>query len=151
MVQLQGRSITSRIVVCGQESSGRSVPTADYAARLSPALEEALAKYGKPDIINTDQSSQFTSQTFTGLLKEKDIQISTDGKGAWRDNVFVERLWRSVKYENIYLHAYENPSAVKAGLKGYFAFYNNRRPRSGINDQTPNKAYFNLQPLPMAA
>jgi len=115
------------------------------------ALEEALDRHGKPDIMNTDQGSQFTSQAFTGLLKEKGIRISMDGKGAWRDNVFVERLWRSVKYENIYLHAYENPAAVKAGLKSYFAFYNSRRPHSGIGNQTPNQAYFNLLPQPMAA
>ena len=104
------------------------------------ALEEALERHGKPDIMNTDQGSQFTSHAFTGLLKEKGIQISMDGKGAWRDNVFVERLWRSVKYENIYLHAYENPAAVKSGLKSYFAFYNNRRPHSGIGNQTPDQA-----------
>ena len=110
-----------------------------------------LRRHPKPEIFNTDQGAQFTSTAFTDTLKSAGILISMDGKGRWVDNVFVERLWRSVKYENIYLHAYEDPAAVKAGLKSYFAFYNNRRPHSGIGDQTPNHVYFNLLPKPMAA
>ena len=105
------------------------------------AVEEAMEHHGKPEIMNTDQGSQFTSQAFTGLLKGNGIQISMDGKGAWRDNVFVERLWRSLKYEEVYLHAYDTVSAAKAGLDRYFRFYNNRRPHSSLDRQTPNQFY----------
>lgn len=115
------------------------------------AVEEAIELHGKPEIMNTDQGSQFTSQAFTGLLKENGIQISMDGKGAWRDNVFVERLWRSVKYEEVYLHAYDSVSAAKAGLDRYFRFYNSRRPHSSLDRQTPNQFYFKSLPLPRAA
>ena len=115
------------------------------------AVEEAMERNGRPEIMNTDQGSQFTSQAFTGLLKDNGIQISMDGKGAWRDNVFVERLWRSVKYEEVYLHAYDTVSAAKAGLDRYFRFYNNRRPHSSLDRQTPDQFYFNALPLPMAA
>ena len=115
------------------------------------ALEEAVERHGKPEIMNTDQGSQFTSMAFTGLLKDNGIQISMDGKGAWRDNVFVERLWRSVKYEEVYLHAYETVSAAKAGLDRYFRFYNSRRPHSSLDRQTPDQFYFDALPLPLAA
>ena len=115
------------------------------------AVEEAMEHHGKPEIMNTDQGSQFTSQAFTGLLKENGIQISMDGKGAWRDNVFVERLWRSLKYEEVYLHAYDRVSAAKAGLDRYFRFYNKRRPHSSLDRQTPNQFYYESLPLPMAA
>jgi len=115
------------------------------------AVEEAMEKFGKPDIFNTDQGSQFTSMAFTGLLKDNGIQISMYGKGAWRDEVFVERLWRSVKYEEVYLHAYYTVSAAKAGLDRYFRFYNIRRPHSSLDRQTPDQFYFEALPLPMAA
>jgi len=108
------------------------------------ALEEAISRYGIPDIVNTDQGSQFTSQAFTGLLQKHHIAISMDGKGSWRDNVFVERLWRSVKYEEVYLMAYESVSAVRDGLKKYFGFYNTRRPHSRLDRQTPDQVYFGL-------
>jgi len=114
---------------------------------IMDALEEAIEKYGCPAIMNTDQGSQYTSDRFTQALKDRDIQISMDGKGAWRDNIFVERLWRSVKYEDIYLHAYETPSDVKQGLKRYFEFYNTRRPHQAHTGQTPDTAYFNLLPV----
>ena len=114
---------------------------------IMDALEEAIEKYGCPAIMNTDQGSQYTSDRFTQALKDRDIQISMDGKGAWRDNIFVERLWRSVKYEDIYLHAYETPSDVKQGLKRYFEFYNTRRPHRAHTGQTPDTAYFNLLPV----
>jgi putative transposase len=116
------------------------------------AVEEALAKYGRPEIFNTDQGSQFTSQAFTGLLAANDIKISMDGKGAWRDNVFVERIWRSVKYEEVYLHAYENVPEARASIGRYLTFYNAKRPHSSLDRQTPDKAYFNtLPPIPAAA
>ena len=115
------------------------------------AMEEAIARYGKPEIVNTDQGSQFTSQAFTGLLKEHDIQISMDGKGAWRDNVFVERLWRSVKYEEVYLHAYDTVSDARAGIGKYFDVYNQRRPHSSLKGKTPDQVYYPSQPLTLAA
>jgi putative transposase len=116
------------------------------------AVEEALARHGKPDIFNTDQGSQFTSIDFIKILRDADIAISMDGKGAWRDNVFVERLWRTIKYEEVYLHAYQNVPEARAALGKYLAFYNTKRPHSSLDRQTPDQAYFNaLQPIPVAA
>ena len=116
------------------------------------AVEEALAKYGKPEIFNSDQGSQFTSNDFTGLLLKHGIQISMDGKGAWRDNVFVERLWRSVKYEEVYLKAYDTVSEARASLGGYLEdFYNRKRPHSSLDRVTPDQAYFQNRPQLAAA
>ena len=106
------------------------------------ALEEALARYGKPEIFNTDQGSQFTGDTFTGVLKDAGIRISMDGKGRWMDNVMVERLWRSLKYECIYLHAFETGSEVRQGLNRWIDLYNTRRPHSSLDDKTPDEAYW---------
>jgi putative transposase len=106
------------------------------------AVEEAIAKYGKPEIFNTDQGSQFTSGGFTGLLLANGIDISMDGKGAWRDNVFVERLWRSVKYEEVYLRAYDSVGEARASLGSYLGFYNSKRPHSSHGGRTPDQAYF---------
>lgn len=115
------------------------------------ALEEALSLYGRPEIFNTDQGSQFTSEAFTGLLLDNGIRISMDGKGCWRDNVFVERLWRSVKYEEVYLHAYESVSHAREGLRKYFDFYNCRRPHSSLAGMTPDRFYFESLPQSKAA
>lgn len=115
------------------------------------ALEEAVEKYGPPAIMNTDQGSQFTSLAFTQYLRDNDIRISMDGKGAWRDNVFVERLWRTVKYEHVYLHAYESTSDAKSRLATYFQFYNQRRPHSRLDRQTPDQVYFTSLPSQEAA
>jgi putative transposase len=116
------------------------------------AVEEAMARYGRPEIFNTDQGSQFTSHEFTGLLIKNSIQISMDGKGAWRDNVFVERVWKSVKYEEVYLKAYANVPEARASIGRYLDFYNGRRPHQSLGRQTPDQAYFNaLQPIPVAA
>lgn len=101
------------------------------------AVEEALQRHGKPEIFNTDQGSQFTSAAFTGLLKENAIGISMDGRGCWRDNVFVERLWKSVKYEEVYLRAYDSVSQARHSLGKYFAFYNGGRPHSSLDRKTP--------------
>jgi putative transposase len=114
------------------------------------AVEEALAKYGKPEIFNTDQGSQFTSAEFTGLLTQNGIAISMDGKGAWRDNVFVERLWKTIKYEEIYLHAYDTVSDATAGLARYIDFYNRRRPHRALDGMTPDAVYFDSLPVPLA-
>jgi putative transposase len=121
------------------------------AAFCVATLEDALARHGKPDIFNTDQGSQFTGSAFTGVLANNGIAISMDGKGAWRDNVFVERLWRSVKYEEVYLKAYDSVSEARASIGRYLDFYNRRRPHSSLDDATPDQAYFNLLPLRMAA
>lgn len=116
------------------------------------AVEEALARHGRPAIFNTDQGSQFTSMAFTGVLKAAGIAISMDGRGAWRDNVFVERLWRTIKYEEVYLRAYASVSEARASLGRYLGFYNAGRPHSSLDRQTPDEAYFNpLQPIPAAA
>ena len=106
------------------------------------ALEEALANHDHPEIFNTDQGSQFTSTAFTSVLKRNDIAISMDGRGSWRDNVFVERLWRSVKYEEVYLKAYDDVPEARASIGRYLAFYNGRRPHSSLDRRTPNQAYF---------
>jgi putative transposase len=106
------------------------------------AVEEALARHGKPDIFNTDQGSQFTGAAFTGLLADNGIAISMDGRGAWRDNVFVERLWRSVKYEEVYLRAYDSVGHARASLGRYLDFYNGKRPHSSLDARTPDRAYF---------
>jgi len=115
------------------------------------AVEEALARHGRPEIFNTDQGSQFTSAAFTGLLLENAIAISMDGRGAWRDNVFVERLWRSVKYEEVYLRAYDSVGEARASLGRYLDFYNRRRPHSSLDARTPDHAYFNYLPQLVAA
>ncbi|WP_371824194.1 IS3 family transposase [Methylosinus sp. KRF6] len=115
------------------------------------ALEEALGKHGKPEIFNTDQGSQFTSIDFTSVLLDAKIAISMDGKGAWRDNVFVERLWRSVKYEEVYLRAYDSVSEARASIGRYLAFYNEGRPHSSLDARTPDEAYFGELETAMAA
>jgi putative transposase len=121
------------------------------AAFCVEALEDALARQGKPDIFNTDQGSQFTGKAFTGVLVDNAIAISMDGKGAWRDNVFVERLWRSVKYEEVYLRAYDSVGEARSSIGRYLDFYNRRRPHSSLDGSTPDQAYFNLLPLRLAA
>jgi len=105
------------------------------------AVQEALARHGKPEIFNTDQGSQFTSPRFTGVLQAAGVRISMDGRGRWMDNVFIERLWRSLKYECVYLHAFETGSELRAGLGKWIGYYNARRPHSGIGRRTPDEAY----------
>ena len=110
------------------------------------AVQEALASYGTPEIFNTNQGCQFTSLEFTSLLKEHGIQISMDGTGCWRDNVFVERLWKSLKYEEVSLHAYETVSAAQQGLERYLMFYNQARPHRALDGDTPDRVYFDNLP-----
>ena len=105
------------------------------------ALEDALARFGRPDMFNTDQGSQFTSFDFTAVLKDAEIRISMDGRGRWMDNVFIERLWRSLKYECVYLHAFETGSELRVGLTRWIAYYNADRPHSGLAGQTPDEVY----------
>jgi putative transposase len=113
-------------------------------------LSEALAGHGRPAIMNTDQGSQFTSVAFLKVLQDAKIAISMDGQGAWRDNVFVERLWRTIKYEEVYLRAYRSVSEARRSLGRYLAFYNRRRPHSSLGGQTPDQVYF-IQPKPIQA
>lgn len=115
------------------------------------AVEEAIARYGTPEIFNTDQGSQFTSHEFVGLLQHHGIQISMDGKGCWRDNVFIERFWKTIKYEEVYLKAYSSVSEARQSLGRYIVYYNSKRPHSALDGQTPDSAYFNPQSMPMAA
>jgi putative transposase len=105
------------------------------------ALEEALARFGQPEIFNTDQGSQFTSPRFTGVLQRAGVRISMDGRGRWMDNVFIERLWRSLKYECVYLHAFETGSELRAGLTKWIGYYNAGRPHSALAGQTPDEVY----------
>jgi len=116
------------------------------------AVQEAIHRYGAPEIFNTDQGAQFTSLEFTQLLKDNGIAISMDGRGCWRDNVFVERLWKSIKYEEVYLHAYETVSAARTGIGRYLEFYNKRRPHSALDASTPDEFYYrHLSELKQAA
>ena len=115
------------------------------------ALEEARARHGRPEIFNSDQGSQFTSTSFTDVLLKAGIAISMDGKGSWRDNVFVERLWRSGKYEEVDLKAYDSVAEARSAIGGYFGFYNTRRPHSSLERRTPDQAYFNWLPQIAAA
>ena len=122
--------------------------TSDFCVE---ALQEAIARFGRPEIFNTDQGSQFTAAAFTDVLKAHDIAISMDGKGRWVNNVFVERLWRSVKYEEVYLHAYETAREINTALTRYFSFYNGRRPHQSLDQSTPDAAYFAVPELSQAA
>jgi putative transposase len=122
--------------------------TADFCVE---ALEEALVRYGKPEIMNTDQGSQFTSSEFIATLEAHAIAISMDGKGCWRDNVFVERLWKTIKYEEVYLRAYDGVSEARASLARYVSFYNARRPHRSLDGCTPDHVYFTTSLLAAAA
>ena len=115
------------------------------------AVEEALARHGKPEVFNTDQGSQFISAEFTGLLLKHAVAISMNGRGAWRDNVFVERLWRSVKYEEVYLRAYDSVGEARASIGRYLGFYNGKRPHSSLDARTPDHVYFGNLPQLAAA
>jgi putative transposase len=115
------------------------------------ALEEAIVRYGIPEIFNSDQGSQFTSEAFTGILNANGIRISMDGRGRWMDNIMIERLWKSVKYEDVYLKAYDSIPAVREGLKTYFEFYNSRRRHQSLDRKTPDSVYWSTLPQKEAA
>ena len=115
------------------------------------ALEEAISRYGRPQIFNTDQGSQFTSHKFINTLKNHDIKISMDGRGNFRDNIFIERLWWTVKYQYLHLHAFDDGRALRQGLKQWFRFYNSERPHQSLNDRTPDEIYYGGGPLAVAA
>jgi len=122
--------------------------TSDFCVE---ALQEAITRYGTPEIFNTDQGAQFTSLDFTQALESRGVRISMDGKGRWVDNVFVERLWRSVKYEEVYLHAYGSIAEANRRLALYFDFYNRIRPHQSLERMTPEAAYFGALPMKTAA
>lgn len=137
---------SSRKVLTWQLSNTMS---ADFCIE---AVQDAFKRFGTPEIFNTDQGSQFTSEGFTTLLKDNGVRISMDGKGCWRDNVFVERLWKSIKYEEVYLKAYDSMPAARRSLGIYMDFYNSKRPHSSLDDTTPDEVYFNgWEILPNAA
>ena len=123
----------------------------DGGALCLEAVEAAIRSYGTPEILNTDQGSQFTDTDFVDMVQQHGVQISMDGKGSWRDNVFVERLWKSVKYEEVYLHAYDSVTEARQGLQRYFTFYNQGRPHSFLDGRTPDMVYFAALPQPQAA
>ena len=114
-------------------------------------LESALRRYGQPEIFNTDQGSQYTGKSFTGALKEHGVRISMDGKGRAMDNIMVERLWRSVKYEDVYVKDYGGVQELISGLRTYFEFYNHERPHQGLESKTPAEVYYGAQEMPLAA
>ena len=122
-----------------------------HSAFCIDAVEEAIATYDCPTIFKTDQGAQFTSAAFTGLLRDHGIRLSMDGRGCWRDNIFVERLWRSITYEEVDLHAYDSVAAAKAGVGRYLALCNTRRPHSSLADRTIDQACFTPWPLAVAA
>jgi putative transposase len=122
--------------------------TADFCLG---ALEEAIGRHGVPEIVNTNQGSQFTGSEFIGKLKSHEIAISMDGRGCWRDNVFIERFWKTLKYEEVYLRTYDTVSEACASIARYVEFYNARRPHPSLEDRTPDEAYFGLQPMKAAA
>ena len=122
--------------------------TADFCVE---ALEEAIVRHGTPEIVNTDQGSQFTGSEFIAALKQHNIAISMDGRGCWRDNVFIERFWKTLKYEEVYLRAYDTVSEARASIARYIAFYNARRPHTALADRTPDAAYFAARELKAAA
>jgi len=126
--------------------------TAVEAVHAVEALQEAYARFGRPDIVNTDQGSQFTAQEFVDAVIGHGVQLSMDGRGAWRDNVFVERVWRSIKYERVYLRAYDSVSDARTDIAQYISWYNSERGHSSLGDKTPEQVWLsNLQPLREAA
>lgn len=138
--------LTAIVDVATRRVMAHKVATTLEACHAREIMQEALARYGVPEIVNTDQGSQFTAQEFTDVVLKSGAKLSMDGRGAWRDNVFVERLWRSVKYEHVYKHAYASVSEARAKIATYLDWYNKDRPHSSINDQTPDEAYRALLP-----
>ena len=134
--------IETALPVIENKSTPHKVATTLEACHAVEIMREALARYGTPDIVNTDQGSQFTAQDFTAVVLESGARLSMDGRGAWRDNVFVERLWRSVKYEHVYKFVYARVSEARTKIAGYLDWYNKDRAHSSIEDQTPDEAYW---------
>jgi putative transposase len=144
--------LTAVVDVASRKVLAHKVAITLEACHAREVVEQAFARYGTPDIVNTDQGSQFTAEEFTDAVLSRGCKLSMDGRGAWRDNVFVERLWRSVKYERVYLKAYDSVSAARADVADYLNWFNNERPHSSLADATPDEYYFaNLPPMMVAA
>ena len=139
--------LTAVVDVASRHILAHKVATTLEAHHAVEIMEAAYARYGTPEIVNTDQGSQFTAEEFTGAVLNRGIKLSMDGRGAWRDNVFVERIWRSVKYERVYLMAYDSVSAARADIAEYIDWYNTTRPHSSLDDQTPDQTYWQLLPM----
>jgi putative transposase len=144
--------LTAVVDVASRRVLAHKVATTLEACHAVEIIEEAFARYGTPEIVNTDQGSQFTAEEFTGAVFKRGAALSMDGRGAWRDNVFVERLWRTVKYERVYLKAYDSVSQARTDIAAYIDWYNTGRAHSSLCDQTPDQAYWSLLPnMKMAA
>jgi putative transposase len=138
--------LTAVVDVASRRALTHKVAVTLEACHAREIIEEAFARFGMPEIVNTDQGSQFTAEEFTNAVLSKGVKLSMDGRGAWRDNVFVERLWRSVKYERVYLMAYDSVAAARANIADYFDWYNTERPHSKLDRQTPQQTYMELLP-----
>jgi len=138
--------LTAVVDVASRRVLAHKVAITLEACHAKEVIEQAFTKYGIPEIVNTDQGSQFTAEEFTAAVLKQGCKLSMDGRGAWRDNVFVERLWRSVKYERVYLKAYDGVSAARADIADYFHWYDTDRPHSSLDDFTPEQAYLHLLP-----
>ena len=144
--------LTAVVDVASRRVLAHRVAITLEAIHAKEVIEQALGRWGTPEIVNTDQGSQFTAEEFTAVVLAAGCRLSMDGRGAWRDNVFVERLWRSVKYERVYLKAYDSVSAARADIADYLAWYNTHRPHSSLDRLTPDQAYFaDLAQLKLAA
>ena len=144
--------LTAVVDVASRRVLAHKVAITLEAVHAKEVIEQAFARYGTPEIVNTDQGSQFTAEEFTRVVLAKGCKLSMDGRGAWRDNVFVERLWRSVKYERVYLKAYDSVSAARADIADYFAWYDTDRPHSSLERLTPREKYVATLPtLKLAA
>ena len=143
--------LTAVIDVASRRVLAHKTATTLEACHAVEIIEQAFAKFGTPDIVNTDQGSQFTASEFASAVLKRGAKLSMDGRGAWRDNVFVERLWRSVKYERVYLRAYDTVSQARGDIAEYFDWYNTKRQHTSIADQTPDRAYWKLLPALQAA
>ena len=143
--------LTAVVDVASRKVLAHKVAITLEACHAREILEQAFARFGAPEIVNTDQGSQFTAEEFTRAVLSRGVRLSMDGKGAWRDNVFVERLWRTIKYERVYLRAYDGVSAARADIAGFIDWYNTGRPHSSLGDKTPDQAYWALLPPMQAA
>ena len=139
--------LTAVVDVASRKVLAHKVAITLEAVHAKEVIEQAFVRYGTPEIVNTDQGSQFTAEEFTSVVLAKGCKLSMDGRGAWRDNVFVERLWRSVKYERVYLKAYGGVSAARADIADYMNWYNANRPHSSLERLTPNEKYLETLPL----
>jgi putative transposase len=144
--------LTAVVDVASRKVLAHKVAITLEACHAREVIEQAFARYGTPEIVNTDQGSQFTAEEFTRVVLDQGCKLSMDGRGAWRDNVFVERLWRSVKYERVYLKAYDSVSAARADIADYLAWYNTHRSHSSLGRNTPDEQYLAaLPPMRVAA